>query len=92
VELPLFLRPVDVDGRHWAVVLRQRRQVRWMLDVGGEGLLKRLLRGVEGVPVVVVDGGAKNETARVWGSGGRCHRVIGLRLAALAESLCEAAA
>jgi len=54
MKLPLFLQPVDVYERHWVVAkhLRERR-VRSVLDVGGEGLLKRFLRGAHCVSVNV---------------------------------------
>lgn len=56
MKLPLFLKPIDTYERHWVVSrYLRRREVRSVLDVGGEGLLQRFLRGVNCVTVNVED-------------------------------------
>ena len=58
MKLPLFLQPVDTYERHWVVSRHlRRREVRSVLDVGGEGLLQRFLRGANCTTVNVEDTG-----------------------------------
>jgi len=52
IRLPLWLLPQDTYERHWVVARRLRAaRVKSVLDVGGEDVLRRFLRGIECVSV-----------------------------------------